>query len=103
MKYLFATDLHGSRTAVEGVLARMTAEKADRLILLGDLLYHGPRNDLPEGHAFSIAACTASSRSHSCGRMVVYTRYNVACMAIIRFENSSCVIGFLRTHPDLIP
>ena len=50
MKYLFASDLHGSRTATEAVLARMEAEKADRLILLGDLLYHGPRNPLPEGH-----------------------------------------------------
>ena len=50
MKYLFASDLHGSRTAAEAVLARFEAEKADRLILLGDLLYHGPRNPLPEGH-----------------------------------------------------
>jgi putative phosphoesterase len=50
MKYLFASDLHGSRTAAEAVLARFEAEKADRLVLLGDLLYHGPRNPLPEGH-----------------------------------------------------
>ena len=50
MKYLFASDLHGSRTAAEAVLERFAAEKADRLILLGDLLYHGPRNPLPEGH-----------------------------------------------------
>ena len=51
MKYLFASDLHGSRAAAEGVLARMAAEKADRLILLGDILYHGPRNDLPDEYA----------------------------------------------------
>lgn len=50
MKYLFASDLHGSRAAAEAVLQRYEAEKADRLILLGDLLYHGPRNPLPEGH-----------------------------------------------------
>jgi hypothetical protein len=50
MKYLFASDLHGSRAAAEAVLARMEAEQADRLLLLGDLLYHGPRNPLPEGH-----------------------------------------------------
>ena len=50
MKYLFASDLHGSRTAAEAVLERMAAEKADRLILLGDLLYHGPRNDLPDAY-----------------------------------------------------
>ena len=50
MKYLFATDLHGSRSACEAVLERFAAEKADRLILLGDLLYHGPRNDLPDAY-----------------------------------------------------
>ena len=50
MKFLFASDLHGSRSATEAVLARMMAEKADRLILLGDLLYHGPRNDLPDAY-----------------------------------------------------
>lgn len=50
MKYLFASDLHGSLPACEAVLARLAAEKAGRLILLGDLLYHGPRNDLPQGY-----------------------------------------------------
>ena len=50
MKYLFATDLHGSRSAAEAVLSRMEAENVDRLILLGDLLYHGPRNPLPDAH-----------------------------------------------------
>lgn len=48
MKILFASDLHGSASATEMVLARMESEKADRLVLLGDLLYHGPRNDLPD-------------------------------------------------------
>lgn len=48
MKLMFASDLHGSQSACERVLARYDAEGADRLILLGDLLYHGPRNDLPD-------------------------------------------------------
>ena len=48
MKFFFASDLHGSAFACEQILARFEAEKADRLFLLGDLLYHGPRNDLPE-------------------------------------------------------
>ncbi|MBN1778209.1 MAG: phosphodiesterase [Clostridiales bacterium] len=48
MKFLFASDIHGSFAACKAVLARLEAEKADRLILLGDLLYHGPRNPLPE-------------------------------------------------------
>jgi uncharacterized protein len=48
MKFLFASDIHGSLMACKAILGRMEAEKADRLILLGDLLYHGPRNPLPE-------------------------------------------------------
>ena len=48
MKYFFASDIHGSKSACEAVLARFVIEKADRLILLGDLLYHGPRNPLPD-------------------------------------------------------
>ncbi|MBQ7867631.1 MAG: phosphodiesterase [Clostridia bacterium] len=48
MKILFASDIHGSASAAEMVLARFESENCDRLILLGDLLYHGPRNDLPD-------------------------------------------------------
>ena len=48
MKILFASDLHGSASAAERVLERLRSEGADRFFLLGDLLYHGPRNDLPD-------------------------------------------------------
>ena len=48
MKLLFASDLHGSASATEKVLHRLSAENASRFFLLGDLLYHGPRNDLPD-------------------------------------------------------
>lgn len=51
MKYMIASDIHGSAYFCEKLLARFAEEKADRLLLLGDLLYHGPRNDLPEGYA----------------------------------------------------
>lgn len=47
MKFLIASDLHGDLAAVRRLLAIFEEEDADRLILLGDLLYHGPRNDLP--------------------------------------------------------
>ena len=50
MKYLIASDIHGSALYCRKLLERYDAEKADRLILLGDILYHGPRNDLPEGY-----------------------------------------------------
>ncbi|HPF87286.1 MAG TPA: phosphodiesterase [Candidatus Limiplasma sp.] len=50
MKFLFASDIHGSFDACKNILACYEAEKADRLILLGDLLYHGARNPLPDGY-----------------------------------------------------
>ena len=51
MKWLIASDIHGSAFWCEKLLRSYKAEKADRLLLLGDVLYHGPRNDLPEGYA----------------------------------------------------
>ncbi len=51
MKWMIASDIHGSAYYCRKLLERMEAEKADRLLLLGDILYHGPRNDLPEEYA----------------------------------------------------
>lgn len=48
MKLMFASDIHGSLSATQAVLERYAQEGAQRLVLLGDLLYHGPRNDLPD-------------------------------------------------------
>jgi len=47
MKLLFASDLHGSARYIEALCRRVEAEAPERLVLLGDLLYHGPRNALP--------------------------------------------------------
>ena len=51
MKYVIASDIHGSAAWCEKLLAAFQAEKADKLVLLGDLLYHGPRNDFPDEYA----------------------------------------------------
>lgn len=51
MKYMFASDIHGSAHYCRELLKRYEDSGAERLILLGDLLYHGPRNDLPEEYA----------------------------------------------------
>lgn len=51
MKWLIASDIHGSAFWCRKLLERYRAEEADRLLLLGDLLYHGPRNDLPQEYA----------------------------------------------------
>ena len=52
MKYLIASDLHGSAEYVARLMDAWAREGADRLLLLGDLLYHGPRNDLPDDYKF---------------------------------------------------
>ena len=51
MKYLIASDIHGSAYYCEQLLSAFKREQADKLLLLGDILYHGPRNDLPKGYA----------------------------------------------------
>ncbi|MEG1193797.1 MAG: phosphodiesterase [Clostridia bacterium] len=50
-KLMIASDLHGSGLYVNQLLEAFAREQAQRLLLLGDLLYHGPRNDLPDGYA----------------------------------------------------
>lgn len=49
-KWMIASDIHGDFDCAERLLARYRESGAERLILLGDLLYHGPRNDLPDGY-----------------------------------------------------
>ena len=51
MKLMFASDIHGSALYCKQMLDAFAREGAESLILLGDLLYHGPRNDLPDGYA----------------------------------------------------
>lgn len=51
MKWMIASDIHGSAYYCRKLLEAYTEEGADRLLLLGDILYHGPRNDLPRDYA----------------------------------------------------
>ena len=48
MKLMIASDIHGSAYYCRKMLEAYDREKADKLLLLGDILYHGPRNDLPK-------------------------------------------------------
>ena len=50
MKYLIASDIHGSAYYCKKLIDQFEMRCADKLILLGDLLYHGPRNSLPLGY-----------------------------------------------------
>ena len=51
MKLLIASDIHGSAFWCRKLMEQIEAEQPDKVILLGDLLYHGPRNDLPKEYA----------------------------------------------------
>ena len=51
MKIMIVSDIHGDATCTEKFLSIFKSEGCDRLIILGDILYHGPRNDLPAGYA----------------------------------------------------
>lgn len=51
MKLMIASDIHGSAKWCRKMIEAWKMEKPDRLVLLGDILYHGPRNDLPEEYA----------------------------------------------------
>lgn len=48
MKLFIASDIHGSGFFAEKMINAYKSEKCDKLVLLGDILYHGPRNDLPK-------------------------------------------------------
>ena len=51
MKLMIASDIHGSAYYCKQLLEAYSKEGAEKLILLGDILYHGPRNDLPREYA----------------------------------------------------
>ena len=51
MKLLICSDIHGDLDSVQKVLLAYKEENADKILILGDLLYHGPRNDLPSTYA----------------------------------------------------
>ena len=51
MKWMIASDIHGSAYYCSRLIEAYKTEQAERLLLLGDVLYHGPRNDLPRDYA----------------------------------------------------
>lgn len=62
MKIMVASDIHGSAYYCKEMLAAFDREQADRLLLLGDILYHGPRNDLPREYAPKEVAAMLNER-----------------------------------------
>ena len=50
MKYLVVSDIHGSKSYMDRIFKVFSDTRCDKLIVLGDFLYHGPRNVIPEGY-----------------------------------------------------
>lgn len=65
MKWLIASDIHGSAYYCRELIEAFHREKADRILLLGDILYHGPRNDLPRDYAPKEVIAMLNPLSHS--------------------------------------
>ncbi len=51
MKLLICSDIHGDFESAEKIIEIFRKERCDKILILGDILYHGPRNDLPGGYA----------------------------------------------------
>ena len=51
MNIMIASDIHGSAFYCQAMMKAFTREEPDKILLLGDILYHGPRNDLPKDYA----------------------------------------------------
>lgn len=51
MKFLIVSDIHGDAECCSAMLNAYEREGAEKILMLGDVLYHGPRNDLPSGYA----------------------------------------------------
>ena len=67
MKLMFASDIHGSAYYCEKMLECYQKEEAERLWILGDILYHGPRNDLPREYApKKVIAMLNEMKEHIC-------------------------------------
>lgn len=72
MKLMFASDIHGSLPATERVLERFAQSGAQWLVILGDVLNHGPRNALPEGYA----PAQVAERLNSVAQRIIAVRGN---------------------------
>ena len=72
MKLMFASDIHGSLPAAERVLALFAESGARWLVILGDVLNHGPRNALPEGYA----PAQVAERLNSVAERIIAVRGN---------------------------
>ncbi|MBR3743406.1 MAG: phosphodiesterase [Clostridia bacterium] len=114
MKLLIASDIHGSYRYCEKMLHAFDQEKADRMLLLGDILYHGPRNDLPDQYCPKdvISALNERKEKILCVRGNCDTEVDQMVLAFpVMADYSLICIDALRMyathghiyHPDCLP
>ena len=98
MKLLIASDIHGSILYAETLFERVADEKPDKILLLGDLLYHGPRNDLPDGYnpKAVIALLNAHREQLLCVRGNCEAEVDQMVLAFPVMAEYACQIG--RAH-----
>lgn len=63
MKLLIASDIHGDFSSAEAIISAFNHEECNNILLLGDILYHGPRNDLPDTYAPKLVIALLNSYS----------------------------------------
>lgn len=102
MKFMFASDIHGSYGYAEKLFSRFEEEKPEKLILLGDLLYHGPRNDLPDG--FDPKKLTALLNGHRNDVLCVRGNCDAAIdQMVLQFPiMSDYILMYVDGHPWFI-
>lgn len=96
MKILFAGDIHGSAYYCEKLLKLVDTLCPDKIVLTGDLLYHGPRNDLPEGYAPKKVIEMLSERAES----IICVRGNCEAEVDQMVLDFPCLADYMILHID---
>ena len=106
MKLMIASDIHGSAYYCKKITAAFEREKADKLLLLGDILYHGPRNALPKDYSPKEVAAMLNAMKNK----IICVKGNCDCdvdQMVLDFPIMApyCIIAFenriiFATHGD---
>ncbi|MDO4280111.1 MAG: phosphodiesterase [Peptococcaceae bacterium] len=99
MKYLIASDLHGSAHCTRLLLERFRQENADVLVLLGDLLYHGPRNNLPDEYDPK----TVAALLNGAGDKIIAVRGNCEAEVDQMMLDFPCMADYVQLFIEGVP